>query len=73
MVEDVVEEFTAGGIFENDTDVSVGLNLIYETYDVGMLDTAKDGDFTVDLGESRRVAANTIPLNKLDSNLWNPS
>jgi hypothetical protein len=32
-------------------------------------DFSQDGDFTVDLGESRRVGANAVSSDELDSNL----
>lgn len=34
-----------------------------------MLDSAKDGNFAVNLGETRGVATHTVPLDELDSNL----
>jgi hypothetical protein len=36
--EDVVEEFAAGGVFEDDTDVFVGFDYVVEADDVGVFE-----------------------------------
>ena len=69
MVEDIIEKFTAGRVFENDTNVSVCLDLVDQTHNVGVLNPAKDGNFAVNLSKSRGVASNAVPLDELDGNL----
>lgn len=70
VVENIVEQLASRCILENDANVSLCLDLVDQAHDIRVLDTSQNGNFSVDLGESRRVAANTVPFNKLDSNLW---
>ncbi|KAI6761498.1 hypothetical protein HG531_002051 [Fusarium graminearum] len=51
VVEDIVEKFTSGCVFKNDTYVSVCLDLINQTHNVGVLNPAKDGNLALHLAE----------------------
>lgn len=69
MVEDIIEQFTARRVFENNTNVSVCLDLVDQTHDIGVLDPTKNSNFAINLCKSRRVATYSVSLDELDSDL----
>lgn len=69
VVEDIIEKFTSRCVFKNDTYVSVCLDLVDQTHNVGVLNPAKDGNLAVNLSKSRGIASDSVPLDKLNGNL----
>jgi hypothetical protein len=49
--------------------VSVCLDLVDQTHNVGVLNPAKDSNFAVNLSKSRGVASDAVSLDELNGNL----
>lgn len=69
VVEDVVEQLTARRILEDDADVALGLNHLMQANNVRVVEPAQDVDLAVDLGQTVRVAAQSLSPYELDGNL----
>lgn len=69
VVEDVVEQLTARRILEDDADVALSLNHLMQADNVRVVEPAQDVDLAVDLGQTVRVAAQSLSPYELDGNL----
>ena len=69
MVENVVKEFTARCILEDDANVPLSLNHLVQPNNIRVIEPAQDVDLTVDLLQPVRVAAQCLSSYELDSHL----
>lgn len=69
VVENVVEQFTSGGVLEHDAIVPLGLLHLVQLDNVGVGELLEDGDLAHDLGHAGRVAAQLVLLDELDGDL----
>lgn len=70
MIQDVIKELASRCILENNANISIGFNHVYQSHNVGVVNAAENGDFALNLGQPRRVMANGISFDKFDGNLY---